>query len=92
MFRIGRSAVKLVNIKKFNGNISSSTTRALSLSVVQSNNNNGTNSGNYGSISLLASMLVGAVITIATHKVLLMQLILTNYTNKLHYSLLIIVV
>ena len=71
MFRYGRGAIKLVNNKKFNTSISLSTTRALSLSSVHSNNsNNGNSSGNYGSISLLASMLVGAVITIATHKVL----------------------
>ena len=68
MFRIiGRSAVKLVNIK----NISPIPTRALSLLLVQSGNNG----KNYDCTSLLC-MLVGAVITIATHKVMLMQLLL----------------
>ena len=79
MFRYGRSAARLVNIKKIN---SLSSTRTLSLSLLQSNNsnNNGKSRGNYGSISLLASMLVGAVITVSTHKVYPI-LSLTNYSN-----------
>lgn len=69
MFRYSRNAIKLVNNKRFNRSISS---RALSLSVSSSNNsnNNGTSSSsNYGGMSLLASVLVGAVITLSTHKV-----------------------
>ena len=80
MFRYSRNAIKLANnSKKFNGSISLSSTRALSISLVNSSNSNNSNSNNsYGSISLLASALIGAVVAVTTHKVILI-LILIHY-------------
>jgi len=87
MFRYSRNAIKLANnSKKFNGSLSLSSTRALSISLVNSSNSNNSNNSNssYGSISLLASVFIGAVVAVTTHKVILIN---TNANTSLflHY-------